>query len=404
MRVHQLLARIAADIEERVDRARFSPERVARRRAPIRIVPYLGFGTPTRSWVHGRVVSHPAIRESRERDGPWHNLLQMYRRLRSEEVPGARVQASRNGAIVELTADDEGFFRGWIHGAAPAGTSARSAWHDVQLELTAPAIADRPMARAIGKVLVPPPSAEFGVISDVDDTIVETDATSLLRMARTVLFGSARTRLPFSGVAAFYHALRRGRTGHARNPLFYVSSSPWNLYDLLVEFFELERIPVGPLLLRDWGLTRDELVPTRHAAHKERAIERILEAYPSLPFILIGDSGQEDPEIYRDLVHRRGGQIAAIYIRNVTGLERAEAVHALSREVVAAGSTLVLADDTAIAARHAADHGWIDPAELRGIDDARREDEAGEAGTPVAQGGRRRDDTPSVVIAVERVD
>lgn len=403
MRVNQLLACIAAEIEERVDRVRHDPARLARRRRPIRIAPYLGFGTTERLWVQGRVVSHPIVRASRETDGRWHNLLGMYRRLRSAEVPGARVRASLDRSTTELTADGEGFFRGWLELADRRDPQSESAWHDVRLELESPLLADRPAARAVGKVLVPPPSAEFGVISDVDDTIIETDATSLLRMARTVLFGNARTRLPFSGVAAFYRALRRGRTGRAHNPLFYVSSSPWNLYDLLVEFLELERIPVGPLMLRDWGLTREELVPTRHAAHKERAIERILETYPALPFILIGDSGQEDPEIYRDLVHRRGGQIAAIYIRNVTGLERAEAVHALTREVVGAGSSLVLADDTLIAARHAAEHGWIEPSALRRIRSACREDESGEPGTSVEQGGRPRDDTPSVVIAVERV-
>lgn len=401
MRVHDLLARIAAEIEERVDGVRYRPSRVSRR--PIRIEPYLGFGTPERAWVHGRVVSHSAVRVSRAADGRWDNLVGMYRRLRSEEVPHARVGASLGDHTSEFVADEEGFFRGWVGAGGTAESSpSHRTWRDVQLELIAPVLADRAVPRALGRVLVPPPSATFGVISDVDDTIIETDATSLLRMARTVLFGNARTRLPFAGVAEFYRALRRGRKGDAHNPLFYVSSSPWNLYDLVVEFLELERIPVGPLVLRDWGLTRHELIPTRHTAHKKEAIERILETYPTLPFILIGDSGQEDPEIYRDLVHRHGGRISGVYIRNVTGLERAEAVHALSREVVAAGSSLVLADDTTVAARHAASRGWIEPAALRRIDDACREDEAGEPGTPVAHGGRPRDGTPSVVIAAER--
>lgn len=401
MRIHQLLSSIVGEIEERVDRARHRPARQATRRRPIRIEPYLGYGTLERAWIHGRVVAHPAVRASRDADGRWRNLLHMYRRLMSAEIPGARVRVSYGSVREELVADEEGFYGGWLR-SAPGG--AGGPWRDVELELLAPLREGRSPARTTGKVLIPPRSATLGVISDVDDTVVETDATSMLRMARSVLFGSARTRLPFSGVSAFYRALRRGPDGDRWNPLFYVSSSPWNLFDLLIEFFELERIPAGPLILRDWGITRDELVPTRHAAHKHEAIERILTTYPALPFILVGDSGQEDPEIYRDIVHRHGARILAVYIRNVTGLERGQAIHDLSREVVAAGSSLVLADDTAAAARHAAEHGWIDPAWLPRIDAACSEDEAGDPGTPIAQGGRRREDTPTVTIAVERFD
>ena len=401
MRIQQLLTRIAHEVETAVDRARHAPERQHRRRRPIRIEPYLGFGTSERVWIQGRVVSHTPIGASRETDTHWRNLLLMYRRLRSVEVPGARVRVTYDGTTTELRADEEGYFRAWIESRATPSFAA--IWQDVGLSLAAPLRDGKAPARAGGKVLVPPPSASFGVISDIDDTVLQTDATSILRMARSVLFGSARTRLPFSGVSAFYRALRLGRAGSEWNPLFYVSSSPWNLYDLLIEFFELERIPAGPLMLRDWGITREELFPTRHAAHKQESIERVLTAYPSLPFILIGDSGQEDPEIYRDLVHRHGDRIRAVYIRNVSGLERAQQIHELSREVVAAGSSLILADDTIAAARHAAEHGWIDASWLTRIDAACREDEAGAPGSSVVRRGRRREETPTVTIAVERV-
>ncbi len=79
-----------------------------------------------------------------------------------------------------------------------------------------------------------------------------------------------------------------------------------------------------------------------------------------MPFILIGDSGQRDPEIYRALLHDHPGRIPAIYIRNVSSdPERTKAIRTLAAEVTEAGSSLVLADDTLAAARHAAEHGWI---------------------------------------------
>jgi phosphatidate phosphatase APP1 len=206
------------------------------------------------------------------------------------------------------------------------------------------------------------------VISDLDDTVVQTGATSLLRMARTVFLSNARTRLPFPGVAAFYRALQHGAGESPFNPVFYVSSSPWNLHDLLTEFLVLRKIPLGPLMLRDWGISAQEALPTGHAGHKLEAIRRILDLFPALPFLLIGDSGQEDPEIYHRVVHDHPDRILAVYIRNVTPRpERAAAIRALAEEVEAAGSTLLLDDDTLGAARHAAERGWITPAALEEV-------------------------------------
>jgi phosphatidate phosphatase APP1 len=216
-------------------------------------------------------------------------------------------------------------------------------------------------------VLTPPPQATFGVVSDLDDTVVRTDVANRLRMFRELFLGNARTRLPFHGVAAFYRALHRGPEGRRLNPLFYVSSSPWNLYDLLLEFLEHRDIPVGPLFLRDWGVSEHELLPTA-TAHKRGVIRQILETYPAMPFILIGDSGQEDPEIYRDVVRGYPSRILAVYIRNVTPAPlRVGTIRQLAEEVKEAGSTLVLSDDTLSAARHAAEHGWIDAVELEEV-------------------------------------
>jgi phosphatidate phosphatase APP1 len=180
-------------------------------------------------------------------------------------------------------------------------------------------------------------------------------------MARNTLFGNARTRLPIPGMPALFAALARGSQGtKLRNPIFYISSSPWNLYELIVEFFKLQEIPAGPLLLRDWGLTSDTRIAGRHHEHKLGAIERVLAESPGLPFLLIGDSGQADPEIYREAVHRYPGRIRAVYIRRVRrDADRDRAIALLADEIHAAGSELLVTDDARAAARHAAERQWI---------------------------------------------
>ena len=325
-------------------------------RDPPQIIGYRGYGTPERVLALGRVLQDEGIRAPRADQSRWHNLVASLRRIESDPFPFARVQASFPGPggarAEEIVADDEGFLRRWL---SPPATLGSSAWHPVALSLVDPPNAVP--VRATASILVPSPAARFGVISDMDDTVLQSEVTSFLRAARMVLLENALTRLPFPGVAAFYRALERGATGGDANPIFYVSSSPWNLYDVIDDFLEAQRIPMGPLLLRDWDFGR---LTDRHVAHKGVAIREILETYPALPFILVGDSGQEDPEIYAALVREHPGRFHAVYIRNVTPrAERTSRIQELAREVTEAGSTLVLADDTLAAARHSAAHGWI---------------------------------------------
>lgn len=334
----------------------------------ITIVPYDGYGTGEQIRLCGRVLENPGLKIAQDNDSLWDNLLNMYRRFESDEVPGAKVVARFGGVEQEVVADEEGFFEVVIQPTQPL--PADRVRHEITLELREPLRPEHGPVIATGCVFVPPPSAQFGVISDIDDTVLQTDATNLLRMARSVFLSNARTRLPFKGVAALYRALSQGASASeaGANPLFYVSSSPWNLHDLLTEFFALNGIPLGPIFLRNWGISKDELLPTQHRGHKLAAIRQVIERYPQLPFILIGDSGQEDPEIYREIVQLYPGRIHAIYIRNVSrDSARGEAIRKLAEEVVADGSTLILADDTLAVARHAVENGWIAPETIAAI-------------------------------------
>lgn len=202
-----------------------------------------------------------------------------------------------------------------------------------------------------------PAGARFGVISDLDDTVVRSSVTDLLKMARIALLSNARTRLPFEGVAGFYRALQLGPSGGDFNPIFYVSSSPWNLYDVLEEFLDVHGVPSGPLFLKDWSFTtlRD------HDRHKLGTIRTLLATYPDLPFVLIGDSGERDPEIYRQVVHEHPGRVRAIYIRDVTTRERDAAVHVIADQLRGLGVEMLLTAGTAEAAEHATDRGLIAP-------------------------------------------
>jgi phosphatidate phosphatase APP1 len=184
-------------------------------------------------------------------------------------------------------------------------------------------------------------------------------------MLKIVLLTSAHSRMPFDHVDSLYRALERGTTGTKHNPIFYLSSSPWNFYDLLEEFFRVHDIPEGPLFLRDWNFSPRKLLGMGHQEHKLVRLRHLFEVYADLDWVLIGDSGQEDPEIYREAVREYADRVKAIYIRDVSPPARGREVHAIADEVRAMGVEMLLVEEKTEAAVHAAENGLIAEEALR---------------------------------------
>jgi phosphatidate phosphatase APP1 len=344
----------ARDVERWLDSQRFAFKRRFGLLGRFEILPYRGHGTERRLFLRGRVLEEEGVSRSTRDDTIAENLRNMARRFNSGEVAGARVRASFRHLEAHVTADEEGFFD--VGFELEESLNGPGSWHEVELHLLHPPSPGGGPVRSTGQVLVPS-GAEFGVISDLDDTVVHSRATNVLKMAWIVVRNNAHTRLPFEGVSAFYEALRRGPGGEGDNPIFYVSSSPWNIYDLLEDFLDVHRVPAGPLFLKDWSPT----TLGKHHDHKLGIIRTLLETYPELPFILIGDSGEKDPEIYHQAVIEHPGRIQAIYIRDVTSDERDLEVHAIAEKLRDHDVEMVLTADTVRAAEHAANLGLIPP-------------------------------------------
>ena len=353
-------------LERRLDRARRRLKGTSAGR-PLLVEPYLGYGNEAHVRVRARVLAGRGLGPSGPEDGLLTNLRNAWRRFDSEELAGARVRVtvrnpakggarSDDGPLLETTAvsDEEGF----LDLDLPLPEPPAPGLLRVEFALAGPLPPGQQTTTFTGEALIPAPDAPYGVISDVDDTVLVTGATRLRAVITRTLLQNARDRLPFPGVAALYRAFE-----DAGAPLFYVSSSPWNLYGVLSEFLDLNDLPMGPLLLRDWGVTADEILPLRHAEHKRSEIAQVLRAYPELPFVLVGDSGQEDPEIYAEVVRADPGRIRGVLIRHVGDEVRADAVRELARTLAEHGVPLHLVADSAEAAAHAEAHGWIDARE-----------------------------------------
>lgn len=321
---------------------------------PIQVLVFRSYGTPTSLHVRGRVTERKAVEGTSKKTSTWRNILNTLHRLESDEIPGATIRAHLHGRHWEAVTDHEGYFAIDVAPAEPLDAG----WHEVELELVASV--GEPERRFVSEqVLVPRVDAAFGVISDLDDTVIETHSTELLQTIATLFGGGAHDRVVVPGIPAFYRALADGGRGRGGNPIFYVSKSTWNLYDLFEEFLDVNGFPRGPFFLTDQRLLEAPSPVMGRENHKFDSIRTLLRTYPTLPFILVGDSGMKDPEIYESIVENHPGRILAVYIHDVSPPERDREVQEIAEALAAQGVPLVRMTDVRDAAAHAAAQGWI---------------------------------------------
>jgi len=330
--------RLVVALERAWDGARL---RRARSRTPefFRIEPYIGHGGPAGVVVRGRVLDDPLETEAVDGEGVCASVRRTIGSFLTDELPGVPLLVRVGSTSVEAASDPEGYF---VARVPVAPDDLTSPWTQGTVALHGDYRGTTGHSASV-EVRVPAGDARFGIISDVDDTILQTGVQRVGRMILQTFAGSALTRTPFPGAVALYRDLAAGG-----NPVFYVSSSPWNLHSFLLGFLRHRGFPLGPVLLRDllgtWG---------GHEQKHDR-IREILDLHPDLSFVLLGDSGEHDPEIYADIVREHPGRILAVYIREVRldpGDGRVEKVS----DAWGPDVPFVLAADTEAVRRHA--HG-----------------------------------------------
>jgi phosphatidate phosphatase APP1 len=331
------------------------PVRRTGSQGPVVIDTFRGYASRDALFMLGRVMYQPTGQERGDASAA-DSLWDVVRRMRRHGVSGARLIASIDGQRQGLITDRDGYFSLRMRLRQPLPPHRTSA--TVHLRLIKPAEAE-----AVGEVLVAPPSCHFMVISDIDDTVVATGVANKIKMISRMLLRSAESRVAFAGVAELYRQLHDGRSGHENNPLLYVSRGPWVIYETLEAFFKLHRFPGHPVLfLREWGLRfRPPFVRKDHD-HKIEIINELLAVSPDLPVVLIGDSGQHDPEMYDDIIKSWPGRVRLVLIRDVTSGSRDRAVAELATN---AGAPFVLARCSEEMAEAAATAGLIETSRER---------------------------------------
>ena len=300
--------------------------------ALVRIQPYFGYRNGERLFITARALRSRT--GSFARSGKWRAMRTMMGQFASHEVEGLPVEleiappggeSRRHQGIT----DKEGFVHfdirldgHWPYAEHPEWETVSFHWSNGE--------GDHCLD---GHVLAPGTATGLGFISDIDDTIIETGITgdfrAVMRNWRRVLMEMPEERVLVPGADVFYNALGGGEDfraakGHAGDhqraslrPFFYVSSSPWNLFSYLVTYMRDRGLPLGPIMLRDWGLNRETFGSASHGAHKRAAIDGILATYPEMKFALIGDDSQGDLTAFADIATANPGRVRAVFIRKV---------------------------------------------------------------------------------------
>ena len=276
---------------------------------------YHGYGSKNELLLFGHVFDLSPLPRKRYRKNFWTNTLALLRSFMVEPVAGATVSLQVGGDVVSATTASDGFFRlDWV-----TPDDLRPGLHKVEVQLKEnDAIDAKVMARTKGFVVIPFEN-QYAIVSDIDDTFLVSHSSTFFRKLYVLFTKNAHSRKPFDGVVRHYKLLAKAHTTkEAPNPFFYVSSSEWNLYDFIKEFIRKNELPEGVFLLSQVKRIKEvfKTGANKHAT-KFMRIARILEAYPTQKFVLLGDDSQMDPVIYSSIVEHFPNRVFCVYLRHV---------------------------------------------------------------------------------------
>ncbi|MGJ8672447.1 phosphatase domain-containing protein [Rubritalea sp.] len=260
-------------------------------------------------YLFGRVMALRVMPAPKPEDGKWVNFKRMASNWFTLDFPHARVEIKMGERVIRVRSNKEGYFE--LHDACEGNIDS--------VEVHLPQHGYRSEVPLVGSNQQTP----LVIISDVDDTLMETGSISMGKMLETTLFGNLLTRELVPGVSELVTELHDG----GKHPVFYVTSSPWNLANFLKRIFRRANLPAGGLFMTKWGLTPEQWLTPSHDVHKREAIDEVTSWYSEASFILLGDDSQRDPEIYSKALRFYGAErVKSILIRSVSGSLRANEV------------------------------------------------------------------------------
>ncbi|MEP6480289.1 MAG: phosphatase domain-containing protein [Rhodoglobus sp.] len=261
------------------------------------IVPYTGYGAPGWTRVLCRVVLARGDAPAKQRAAK----VRGWRSFFSIPVDDVVVTISAGGVEQRVTADRGGVIDTRLEVELSPG------WHSITLSTddTEPVTAP---------VFIVDPAVTFGIVSDIDDTVMVTSLPRPFLAAWNTFVLDEHARRPVAGMAVLYERLSNAYPG---SPVVYLSTGAWNVAPTLTRFLERNLYPAGALLLTDWGPTHDRWFRSGRE-HKRSSLDRLAVDFPGIRWLLVGDDGQHDEDLYGAFVERHPQSSLAVAIRQLS--------------------------------------------------------------------------------------
>ncbi|GAB6899927.1 App1 family protein [Kineosporia succinea] len=270
-------------------------------------VPYTGYGsapTEREGWVRVLMrvkLSSPntSAEESEGSGGRW------WRKFFTVGLAGIPVVVRVGNRVHEVSSGRGGYVDVVLESDLPAG------WHEVPVELEG----RTPTAE---QVRVVGPDEQFGLISDIDDTVMVTALPRPLLAFWNTFVVKETSRRPVPGMAQLYERVREQEPDGL---VVYLSTGAWNVARAISRFLDRHSYPRGPLLMTDWGPTAEGWFRSG-TKHKHRELRRLVSEFPQLRWVLAGDDGQHDPQLYEELADEVPDALRMVLIRQLTTVEQ----------------------------------------------------------------------------------
>lgn len=290
---------------------------------PLQIMVFQSYGTNNHFYTRGRALEDENI--NLESNNIFRLLINTWKRFESDEIKNTSLTITfPNNFTITTKTNENGYFIVDEKIEGLSDLANYEGWLQFTVSFTNEHVGRKIINKNKfpGELLIPNKNAEFGVASDIDDTILHTGVISKLKWKLLIntFFRAPFKRKALKGASDFYSLLHLGKSGKNANPIFYVSHSPWNLYRYLEYFLKKNSFPKGAILLRTMKNMMNKKMGGK--PQKQKEIINILKTYSNLNLILIGDAGEHDADIYMEIVKNHPKRIKAIFLRSVKSEKR----------------------------------------------------------------------------------
>jgi len=270
------------------------------------ILIYHAYGNAHQIVIQGRMEEKKTFSKAKEDDNWFQNIWRTVRQVKGDEIKNQTIFALIHGEKFKTKGDDEGYFEFNI----TTQKALKTGYEKIALYIEGNSNAIEREVTTIGSEPL------VGIVSDFDDTMIVSDVTNKIKLGYNTVFKNYKQRTAVPTMLERFQKIMAQNPKDAPSTLFILSGSPQQLFFAVEDFLAFHHFPKHILILKKaHGEHKDPL--TDQFAYKTQKIERLIKLYPNMKWVMFGDSGEKDAEIYKFIKKKYPNKVISYRIRDV---------------------------------------------------------------------------------------